>query len=231
MLSWNYWMPKLKITIFGDATELLISTFPKKGADWIMEYCEEFKPYTDIEEVWYGGLIPEEWKKGKESYEVDNIFHEFGFTFGERAEIQWFLDGNLVGRPKIKGIYVNGKIIKYNLSGTTRTVTKVNLPRLNKGDVFVYHGRVDRVSMDYVVDIRGHFIDKNLKLNFLNCSEYGYMLKTIDYEGKEMARFYSGSRIQVKSCRYDGFSLNDMRKVFKLCQFQDFLDVKFKIRR
>jgi hypothetical protein len=47
-------MAKLKITIFGNATELLIGTFPKKGADWVMEYFEEFKPYTDIEEVWYG---------------------------------------------------------------------------------------------------------------------------------------------------------------------------------
>ena len=222
-------MPKLKITIFGNATELLIGTFPKKGADWIMEYCEEFKPDVDIREVWYGeGLIPEEWAKGKELYEIDNIFHEFGFTFGERNEIQWFLDGNLVGRPKIKGIYVNGKRIKYNLSKTTRTFTKINLPRLNRNDVFVYHGQLDRVSIDYSVDIRGHFIDNNLKFNFINCSEYGYMLNSIDYEGKEMTRFYSGSRIQVKPRRYDGLSLNDMKKVFKSCQFQDFLDVKFK---
>ena len=225
-------MPKLKITIFGNATELLIGTFPKKGADWIMEYCEEFKPYMDIEEVWYGeGLIPEEWAKGKESYEIDNIFHEFGFTFGERSEIQWFLDGNLVGRPTIKGIYVNGKRIKYNLSRTTRTFAKINLPRLNKGDVFVYHGQLDRVSMNYFVDIRGHFIDNNLKFNFINCSEYGYMLKSIDYEDKEMTRFYSGSRIRVKPRRYDDLRLNDIRKVLRSCQFQDCLDVKFKKKR
>lgn len=224
-------MPKLKITIFGNATELLIGTFPKAGADWVLGFCEEFKP-MDIEEVWYGEcFFPKEWAKGKDWYALDNVFHEFGFTFGERNEIQWFLDGNLVGRPKIKGIYVNGKIIKYNLSKTTRTFTKIILPPLNRDDVFVYHGQLDRVSMDYVVDIRGHFIDNNLKFNFLNCSEYGYMLKTIDYEGKEMARFYSGSRIQVKPRRYAGLSLNDMRKVFKLCQFQDFLDVKFRKRR
>lgn len=220
------------MTIFGDATELLIGTFPKRGADWIMEYCEEFRPYTDIEEVWYGeGLIPEQWTKGKESYEIDNICHEFGFTFQERDEIQWFLDGNLVGRPKIKGIYVNGKIVNHNLSTATRTFTEIKLPRLNKGDVFVYHGQLDRLSMDYVIDIRGHFTDNNLKFNFLNCSEYGYMLKTIDYEGKEMASFYTGSRIQVKPRRYAGLSAKDMRKVFKLCQFREFLDVKFRGKR
>lgn len=126
-------MPRLKITIFGDATELLIGTFPKEGADWIMEYCEEFKPYTDIEEVWYGeGLIPEEWTKGKDWGDFDNIFHEFGFTFSDGKEIQWFLDGTLVRRPIIKGIYVNGKRIKYNLSKTPWTYTKIDLPRLNK---------------------------------------------------------------------------------------------------
>lgn len=58
-------MAQLRITIFGDAIELLIGTFPKKGADWIMEYCEEFKPYTDIEEVWYGYYIPEKLTKRK----------------------------------------------------------------------------------------------------------------------------------------------------------------------
>lgn len=42
-------MTQLKITIYGTATELLIGSFPKDGADWILEYCEEFKPYTDIE--------------------------------------------------------------------------------------------------------------------------------------------------------------------------------------
>jgi hypothetical protein len=53
-------MPELKITISGDAKELAIGTFPKEGADWIMSYYEEFKPYTDIEEIWYGeGFIPE----------------------------------------------------------------------------------------------------------------------------------------------------------------------------
>lgn len=222
-------MPKLKITIFGDAAELLIGTFPKEGADWIMEYCEEFKPYTDIEEVWYGeGLIPEEWTKGKDCGDFDNIFHEFGFTFSERTEIQWFLDGNLVRRPAIKGIYVNGKRIKYNLSKTPCTYTKIELPRLNKNDIFIYQGEVHRVAMDYLTDICGHFLDNNLKLNFINCSEYGYMLKDIYYEGKEMKGFYGGSRIQVKPRRYDGLSINDIRKVIKLCQFQKFLDVKFK---
>ncbi len=222
-------MPKLKITIFGNATELLIGTFPRKGADWIMEFCEEFKPDVDIEEVWYGeGLIPEEWMKAKEWDDFDNIFRQFGFTFSDRDEIQWFLDGNLVKRPTIKGIYVNGRRVKYALSKTPRTYTKIDLPRLKKNDVFIYHGVVDRVSMDYFVDIRGRFLENNLKLNFINCSEYGYMLKGIDYEGKQMTRFYSGSRIQVKPCRYDGLSLNDIRKAFKLCQFQDFLDVKIK---
>jgi hypothetical protein len=36
-------MPTLKITISGEATELLIGTFPKKGADWILEYYKEFR--------------------------------------------------------------------------------------------------------------------------------------------------------------------------------------------
>ena len=168
-------MPKLKITILGNATELLIGTFPKKGADWIMGYCEEFKPDVDTEDVWYGeGLIPEEWMKGKEWDDFDNIFHEFGFTFSEVSEIQWFLDGNLVGRPIIKGIYINGRRVKYVLSKTPRAYTKIDLPRLNKNDVFVYHGQVDRVSMDYFVDIRGHFIDNNLKFNPETC------VKTMD---------------------------------------------------
>lgn len=221
-------MPNLKITIFGDATALLIGTFPKEGADWIMDYCEELKPYTDTEEVWYGGLIPEEWKKGKDWGYFDNIFHEFGFTFSDRNEIQWFLDGNLVGRPTIKGIYVNGKRIKYNLSETPRIYSKIDLPPLNKNEVFVYHGRVDKVAIDYFVDIRGHFLNDNLKFNFINCSKYGYMLKGIDYEGKQMTRFYSGLRIQAKPRRYDGLSAKDMGKVFKSCQIQSFLEVKFK---
>ena len=62
----------------------------------------------------------------------------------------------------------------------------------------------------------------------MNCSEYGYMLKSINYKGEVMTRYYSGSRIQVKPRRYDGLSLNDKKKVHKACQFQHFLDVKFK---
>jgi hypothetical protein len=102
------------------------------------------------------------------------------------------------------------------------------LPHLNKNDVFVYHGSVDRVSIDYFANIHGHFIDNNLKFNFINCSEYGYMLKSIDYEGKEMTRFFSGSKIQVKPSRYKGLSVADTVKVFHLLQAQDFLHVTFK---
>lgn len=210
--------------------ELAIGTFPREGADWIMAYCEEFKPYTDIEEVWYGeGFIPEEWTKGKETYEIDNIFHEFGFLFGEKDEIQWFLDGNLVGRPTIKGIYVNGRrIIKYDLSKIPRTSKEISLPHLNKYDVFVYHGGVDKVLIDYFADILGHFIESNLNFNFINCSEYGYMLKSIDYGGTEMKRFYSGSKIQVNPSSLEGLSKGGMLKVYKLRQSQKFLDVNFK---
>jgi hypothetical protein len=221
-------MPRLKITISGDATELLIGTFPKEGADWIVAYCKEFEPYTDIEEVWYGeGLIPEEWAKGKDSSDFDNIFHEFGFTFSDRNETKWFLDGNLVGRPKIKGIYVNGKSVKYNLSKIPRTYTKINLPHLNRNEIFVCHGQVYKVSIDYFVDTIGHFYANNLNINFINCSKYGYMLQSITYEGKQMSRFYSGSKIQVKPDCHQGYSIKDMKKVFGLRKIQKYLEVIF----
>jgi hypothetical protein len=224
-------MTQLRITIFGDATELLIGTFPKEGAYWIMEYCKEFKPYTDIEEVWYGeGLIPKEWTKGKDWDDFDNIFHEFGFTFSDRNEIQWFLDGNLVRRPTIKGIYINGKRIEYNLSKTPRTYTKIDLPGPNKNEVFAYHGIVNIVSMDYILNIQTQFFGDGLKFHFINCGEYGYILTEIEYDGKQMKRFYSGSKILVKS-GWHSLSPKNMVKSFSLIKTRNFLDVKFKKKR
>jgi len=220
-------MPKLKITIFGNATELLIGTFPKAGADWVLGFCEEFKP-MDIEEVWYDEcFFPEEWAKGKDWYALDNVFHKFGFTFCDKSEIQEFLNDDLE-RPAIKGIYINGKRIKKNLSKITCDYKKrIDLPRLNKNEVFVYHGSVDIVSMDYIIDIHEHFLEKNLKLHFINCYEYGYMLTEIDYEGKQMARVYSGSKIQVKS-GWHSLSPGNMVKAFKLFETRNFLETKFK---
>jgi hypothetical protein len=75
-------MSKLKITIFGNATELLIGTFPKAGADWVLGFCKEFKP-MDIEEVWYDEcFFPKEWAKGKDWDSLDDVFHGFGFRPG-----------------------------------------------------------------------------------------------------------------------------------------------------
>jgi hypothetical protein len=220
-------MAQLGITIFGNATELLIGTFPKEGADWILGYCEELKPYTDIEEVWYGdeGLIPSHF--GKEWDDFDNIFHKFGFTFTDKNEIQEFLNDDLE-RPAIKGIFINGKRMKKNLNKITCDYQKrIDLPRLNKNEVFVYHGSVDIVSMDYILDIHEHFVENNLKLHFINCYGYGYMLIEIDYKCKQMARVYSGSKIQVKS-GWHSLSPNDMLKAFKFFETRNFLEVKFK---
>lgn len=220
-------MPKLKITIFGNTTELLIGTFPKAGADWVLGFCEEFKP-MDIEEVWYDEcFFPKEWAKGKDWYTLDNVFHEFGFTFCDKSEIQEFLNDDLE-KPAIKGTYINGKRIKMNPSKITFDYKKrIDLPRLNKDEVFVYHGSVDIVSMDYIIDIHEHTLGKNLKLHFINCYEYGYMLTEIDYEGKQMARVYSGSKIQVKS-GWHSLNPSDMVKAFKLFETRNFLETKFK---
>jgi hypothetical protein len=224
-------MTQLRITIFGDAMELLIGTFPKEGADWIKEYCEEFKPYTDIEEVWYGeGLIPKEWTKGKDWDDFDNIFHEFGFIFGERNEIQWFLDGNLVKRPKIKGVYLNGKGLEYNLRRAHHIYKKIELPCLNKNQVLVYHGVVNTVSLDYILSIQKPYFDNELKFLFIDCGEYGYMLTEIEYGGKPMKGVFSGSLINVKSGWYSLSSENKV-KSFSLIKSGNFLDVKFKRRR
>jgi|GEM_PF-4512634 len=210
-------MAQLKITILGTAKELLIGTFPKEGADWIIEYCEEFKPYTDIEEVWYGdeGLIPKEWTEEKDWDAFDNIFHKVGFIFSDMNEIQWFLDGSLVKEPKIKGIYLNEKSIEYNLSKAPRTNIKISLPRLTKKEVLVYHGVVNTVSLDYILGIQTPFLDNKLKFHFINCGEYGYMLTEIKYCGKQMKRVYSGSMIDVKS-GWHSLSPKNMVKSFSL---------------
>ena len=218
-----YAMPRLRITIFGNAMELLIGTFPKKDADWVLEYVEELKPFTDIEEVWYGGLIPEDWDK------FDNIFHECGFTFCDREEIQEFVRNDLE-RPTIKGIYIDGKVIKCDLSKIGCIYKKIDLPCLNRNEVFVYHGIVHIVSMDYILNVQKDFSGDKLKFHFINCGEYGHMLTEIEYDGKKMKRVYSGSKINVKTGWY---SLNprDMHKSFSLIKTRNFLEVKFKQRR
>jgi hypothetical protein len=218
-------MPKLKITIFGNATELLIGTISKAGANWVLEFCEELG--TDIEEIWYGDLGFIQNHFGKEWDDFDNIFHTFGFTFSDKNEIQEFLNNDLE-RPAIKGIFINGKRIKKDLSRITCDCQKrIDLPRLNKNEVFVYHGSVDIVSMDYIIDIHEHFLEDNLKLHFIDCYEYGYMLTEIDYEGKQMARVYSGSKIKVKS-GWHSLNPGDMGKAFKLFETRNFLEPKFK---
>ncbi|HYA91733.1 MAG TPA: hypothetical protein VEK32_09565 [Thermodesulfobacteriota bacterium] len=224
-------MRKLKITIFGNATELLIGTFPKEGANWIMEYCEELKPYTDIEEVWYGeGLKPDEWTKGKDWDAFDNIFHECGFTFCDRIEIQEFLNGDLE-RPAIKGVYIDGTLVKHNLSKIACNLKKIKLPSLKRNEVFVYHGSVDIVSMDYILNTKKEFLDNKLEFDFINCGEYGYMLTEIEYDGKQMKRVYSGSKINVKSGWYS-LSAENKGKSISLIEPRNFLDPRFKkIRR
>jgi hypothetical protein len=225
-----YAMPRLRITIFGNATELLIGTFPKKGADWVLDYCKEFKPFTDIEEVWYGeGFIPELWTKGKCWDAFDNIFHKCGFTFCGRSEIQEFLNDDLE-RPTIKGIYIDDKLIKYDLNEIACNYKTIDLPCLNRNEVFAYHGSVDIVSMDYILNMQKHFLVNKLNFRFVNCGEYEYMLMEIEYDGKQMKRFYSGSTIHVRS-GWHSLSPDDMHKSFSLIKPRNFLEVKFKKRR
>ena len=171
-----------------------------------------------------------EWTKGKDWDAFDDIFHEFGFTFSERSEIQWFLDGNLVKRPTIKGIYINGKSIEYNLSKTPYIYKKIDLPCVKKNEVLVYHGVVDTVSLDYILAIQKPFLDNELRFHFINCGEYGCVLTEIEYGGKQMKRVYSGSKILVKSGWHSLSSKNKV-KSFSLIKIGNFLDVKFKKRR
>ena len=220
-------MTQLKITIYGTATELLIGSFPKDGADWILEYCEEFKPYTDIEEVWYGeGLIPEEWTKQKAWDNFDNIFHNFGFNFSEKNEIKWFLSGELAPEPKIKGIYFDGVRIKSNLNHSPHIYAEIDLPYLTENEVFVYHGVVYIVSIDYILNIHRNFSSESLSFHFFNCGENRYMLTEIDYDEKPMKRYYSGSDILVNSGWYS-LSPNNKAKSLYLIKSGKFLDVKF----
>ena len=221
-------MDELKITIYGNATELLIGSFPKNGADWIVDFYEEFKPHTDIEEIWYGeGLIPEEWTKGNDWSHFDKFFHKLGFAFSDKDEIQWFLDRQLAPEPKIKGIYINDKIIECNLSDTVQTYTEIDLPYLNNSEVFVYHGVVYTLSIDYILDIQDPFSIDTLNLHFISCDENGYFLTEIEYNGKQMKRFYSGSKILVKSDFYS-LNSNNMDKIWTVVKTKNFLDVKFK---
>lgn len=222
-------MNQLRMTIFGDATELLIGTFLKEGADWIMGYCEEFKPYTSIEEVWYGDeiFIPEEWAKGKDGNTFGDILHVCGFTFGDRNEIQWFLDGNLAPNPKITGIYINNSKEEYNLSEAPRNYRELNLPCLDKSLVAVYHGAAGTLSMDYALNIQKPFFCEKLKFHFINCDEYGYILTDIDYEGQKMKRFYSGSNILVGS-GWHSPSPENMVNNFPDIKTRKLLNVKFK---
>ncbi|RLB06233.1 MAG: hypothetical protein DRG50_05865, partial [Deltaproteobacteria bacterium] len=70
--------------------------------------------------------------------------------------------------------------IEYTLSKAPRIYKKIDLPRLNKKEVLVYHGVVTTVSLDYILAIQKPFLDNKLKFNFINCGEYGYMLTEIE---------------------------------------------------
>jgi hypothetical protein len=132
-------MNTLKITISGDVTELLIGTFSKEGADWILEFVDELKPYTDIEEVWYDeGLIPTEWSNDKYWDEFDNIFHDCGFTFYEKNDIDWFINNELVNLPKINGIYLNDKKIIYDNSKISYNIKRINISSFSDDEVIVF---------------------------------------------------------------------------------------------
>lgn len=221
-------MPTLKITISGEATELLIGTFPKKGADWILEYYEEFKPYTDIEEIWYGeGLIPNEFSNQKDWYYFDDIFHKYGHIFYDKNEIAWFIKGELVNRPKIKGVYLGENRIVYDDTIITYNITNIELPTLNADKLFVFHGVKNIVSVDHIIEMKEPFIEDNLIFNFIYCGDYGYMLTEILYEKSQMSRFYAGSNIDVKS-GWHSLAINEAIESFKLIKSGKFLEVKFR---
>ena len=113
------------------------------------------------------------------------------------------------------------------MSKTPRTYEKINLPRLNKNEVFAYHGVIEFVSIDYIINIQKQFSYDKFKFHFINCGEYGYILTDIKYDGKKMKRFYSGSNIQVKS-GWHSLCPKDAVKSFSLINTKKFLDVKFK---
>ena len=101
------------------------------------------------------------------------------------------------------------------------------MPSINKNEVFVYHGVVGTVSIDYILNIQRPFSSDTLNFHFINCGENGYILTEIEYDGKQMKRFYSGSKILVRSGWYS-LNPNDMVKCLSLVKTRNFLDVKFK---
>lgn len=221
-------MKRLKITISGPAKELCVGKFQKDIADWMLEYCEEFKPLTDIEEVWYGDeLFPIDWTNGKDSYEFDDVFHEFGFAFEDVDEIQEFLNDDLL-QPAIEVVSLNDEKIKYDLSKTITHYQNINLPTLNENEVFAYHGYIYDCSLDYIVDVE-HNLDENLiNFHFVYCGEYGHILTKIDYNSKKMERVYSNTNIQVKSKWVDRIREN-LELDDTLAKLKEFLSVKFTV--
>jgi len=191
-------MKRLRISVKGRAYELCVGKFPKDIAEWMIGYYEEMKPYVDMEELWYGDeLFPIDWTDGKDSYEFDDVIHELGFAFEDEFELEEFLNDDLL-QPDIKGVYINNKKLKYDLRKTIQNYRDIDLPVLNKNEVFVYHGHSYIASIDYIIDIEKHFSEKDVCLHFFNCDNYGYILTQIDYDGKQMERVYSNTNIQVK---------------------------------
>ncbi|MFB3887293.1 MAG: hypothetical protein ACE144_18895 [Thermodesulfobacteriota bacterium] len=215
-------MSELRIKMVGSITKLAIGTFPKRGADWVHAYYEELKPYTDFEEIWYGeGLIPEEYTKGKDPTDLDDIYHEFGLTFNDKDEVDAFLRGILT-TPKIKAVYLNGKRMNYDLSRVVSAFDRLDLGKVSRNSVYVYYGSVYSGEIDYALSVPRQFDPERLRMRFANCSEYGYMLTQMHYDGRQAKRFYGGTKLQIRLGIYSEF--------MKRMKFQKLLEPKFRTK-
>lgn len=177
--------------------------------------------------MWYGELfVIEEYTEGKSWYEIDNVFHEFGFRFTDKDEIAQFLSGNHEA-PVIESITLDQDAIKFESTGSNINFHPIRKSVISDNEVFVYHGNIYTSTIEYSVEVKSKFKIEGIEFSFIDCDEYGFLLKDIYYEDLPMRKVYGGSNIEVRPS-WTMFTKDEMKKVYSLLKLNDFLNISFK---
>jgi len=174
---------KLRVEQYGAGVDLFLKEITKDQLTRFEEACSVFMGIyrkKSLDKLWYQNEAKMQKLFGVRSYrQMKSGNHRYhGPVLPTKNVFDDFID--------FTDIYVNDELIKIDKQKIPyRFGPAPPLPLLTDSNVMVCHGEFFHGYARYETDISGPFSLKDLRLNFIDCGDNGYVLQSISYKGKE----------------------------------------------